>query len=292
MRIWLSGGTGFVGGAVTRALVGAGHEVTWLCHVAHPAPPAGVRVVEGDVRSEGAWADSLRGHDAVVHLVAIIREWVAKGVTFEALNVGATHRVLTAAHRAGVRRFVHMSALGVGRSGKARYMQTKARAETEVLGSGLDVTVLRPSLVFGQGAPFFALMTRLARLPVTPVIGPGNVPFQPVALDDVARAVVRALERDVSVGRVYEMGGPDVVTYRELLDHLRGGPVRAIHLPMGLMRTLAGALEASPAFPLTVDQLAMLSEPGVAQDRRWEEDLGLQAASFVAWARDRADRPV
>lgn len=290
MRVWLSGGTGFVGQAVTQELLRCGHEVTWLVHDRRPAAPEGVSTVEGDVRVEGPWVQTLRGQDAVVHLVAIIREWVSRGITFEALHVGATHRVLSAAAAAGVRRFVHMSALGVGRCQDARYMQTKARAEAEVMASALDWTVLRPSFVFGEGSPFFAMMADLSRLPVTPVVGSGAVPFQPVALEDVATAVVQSLERPVSVGRVYEMGGADVVTYRGLLDHMRGGRVRALHLPAGLMRTLAGVLEAAPAFPLTVDQLAMLGCPNVAQDRRWEDDLGIEARSFVDWAASRRRR--
>lgn len=155
------------------------------------------------------------------------------------------------------------------------------------MASGLDWTVLRPSFVFGEGSPFFSMMADLSRLPITPVVGPGTVPFQPVALEDVAAAVVRSLARPVSIGRVYEMGGPDVVTYRELLDRMRGGRVRAMHLPTGLMRAAAGVLEASPAFPLTVDQLAMLGCPNVAQDRRWEDDLGIRARSFIEWAASR-----
>lgn len=284
MRVWVSGGTGYVGGAVVEALRASGHRVTLLCHERRPAPREGVALVEGDVRLEGAWTESLEGHDAVVHLVAILREWVSRGVTFEALHVGATHRVLAAARRAGVGRFVHMSALGVGRCRGSRYFDTKAQAEEEVRRSGLAWTILRPSFVFGDASPFFALVRRLGRAPLTPVVGAGDVPFQPVALEDVATAVVRVLERSLSVGQVYEMGGPDVVTYRRLLDLAAGRPVRALTLPPALVRSVARLFEAWPAFPVTADQVAMLGCANVAGDRRWQEDLGIEPASFVAWA--------
>jgi uncharacterized protein YbjT (DUF2867 family) len=289
MRVWMSGGTGFVGQAVTEALVAAGHTVTLLCHERRPPARAGVETVDGDVRSEGDWERSLEGQDAVVHLVAIIREWVARAVTFEALHVGATHRVLSAARRHGVRRFVHMSALGVGRCANARYFETKARAEAEVTASDLEWTVLRPSFVFAAASPFFQMMDGVARAPLVPVVGRGDVPIQPVALADVAQAVVGALATGVAARQVYEIGGPDVVTYRQMLDLLAGRRVRALHLSPRVVRLIAAALEASPAFPLTADQVAMLACPNVAADRRWQEDLGVaQPRSFIAWARGRA----
>jgi uncharacterized protein YbjT (DUF2867 family) len=290
MRVFVSGGTGFVGTVLTAVLLDRGHSVTLLCHERRPPPQPRLSVVEGDVRVEGAWTSALAGHDAAVHLVAVIREWVSRGITFEALHVGATHRMLVAARRAGVRRFVHMSALGVGRCDQARYMQTKGRAEAEVMGSDVDATILRPSFIFGEGSPFFRMMAELGRAPVTPVVGRGDVAFQPVALADVALAIARCLERQASIGRTYEMGGPDVVTYRQLLDLMAPRPVRALHLPTAVVRSVAAVMEALPSFPLTVDQIALLGCPNVARDRRWEADLGIEAASFRAWARTYAGR--
>lgn len=287
MRVFVSGGTGFLGTSVTEALLADGHEVTLLCHTRLPAPRPGLNVVEGDVRVAGAWTEALRGHDSVVHLVAIIREWVSKGVTFEALHVGATHHMLDAAARAGVERFVHVSALGVGRCQGARYMQTKERAEQEVLARGRASTILRPSFIFAEESPFFQMLSALGRAPVTPVVGRGDVPFQPVSRQDVTTAIVRCLKRPQSAGRIYEMGGADIVTYRRLLDLMAGRRVHALTLPTALVRGAAALLEALPAFPLTVDQIAMLGCPSVARDRLWQEELGIDAQSFVAWAEGR-----
>lgn len=283
MRVFVTGGTGFAGPAVVGALLSHGHAVTALVH--RRAPPGAVRVVRGDVADP---ALDLAGHDAVVHLVGIIKE---KGAaTFERMHVEATWNVLAAAKRASVGRFLHMSALGA-REGATKYWDTKARAERIVRASGLDWTIFRPSFIVGEGKGFDRQWADIARLGVLPRFGKGDFLMQPVARADVAEAFARALVTPASVGKVYELGGPERFTFadyeRRLLERMRiRRPV--LPVPKGLARLGAAAFHRVPGFPADPEALDMLFEGSVTDDDAWTRDLGIrpttwhEASAFLA----------
>jgi NADH dehydrogenase len=203
------------------------------------------------------------GCDAVVHLVGIIREYRARGITFERLHVEGTLNVLAAATAAHVRRYLHMSALGTGAGAVSLYHQTKWLAEEAVRASALPWTIFRPSVIYGKGDGFVSMLAQMVeRLPVVPVIGEGRQRVQPVPVEQVAEGFRRALTRPDTVKQTYEAAGPDAVSVVELIDAvgraLGHARVRKIHLPVALMRALAGPLQAIPSFPLTTDQIRML----------------------------------
>jgi uncharacterized protein YbjT (DUF2867 family) len=272
MRVFVTGGTGFVGSRVVDALLADGHEVPLLVHRRTPPARPGVTSAKGNV-AKGEIPD-LRGHDAVVHLVGILVQ--DRNQTFETAHVGATRGVVEAAKRAGVRRYLHMSANGVD-ARDTPYFRTKADAEDIVRASGLDWTIFRPSFIAGEGKGFDAEFARVIRLsPVVPVVGGGRFFMQPVTLRDVALAFARALRTREAVGKTYCIGGPETLEFREYLPRLASlmGKRRAfVPLPKGL----ALAMARLPGFPANVDQLKMLfagnsCPPGGAD---WTRDLGI-----------------
>src|SRR5438034_1140742 len=281
-RVFVTGATGFVGRAVIQAVRAEGHVVR--CLVRRGSEPdlhgfEAIERVEGDVLAPPATLEAgMAGCDTVIHLVGIIREHPARSVTFGRIHRDATLNVLTAAARAGVRRYVHMSALGAEAHARARYHQTKWAAEEAVRASGLVWTIFRPSVIYGAGDGFVSTLARMVRrLPVVPVIGDGRQRLQPVPVEHVAAGFARAVSVETSVKQTYAVAGADVVSIHELLAliatalHRR---VRTMAVPLGLMRPMAQAFHRLPSFPVTPDQLLMLEEDNTGDARPFYETSG------------------
>lgn len=274
MRIVVVGATGYVGSAVVEEISRHGHRPVL---VARHTPHSPFEAYGGDVLTmplEGP----LAGADAVVNLIGIIRERPAHGMTFEALHVEWVERLLANMRSAGVDRLVHVSALGTRQNARSRYHQTKWQAEERIRrDDGVAATILRPSLIFGGGAPFFAMLAQIAGTPFGALIpGDGGARFDPVYRGDVARMIYAALtDPEQTAGELFEMGGPERFTLDQLVSYVarvRGlGPVAHRHLPVGLLSSLARLGERLPAFPVTVDQLMMLDESNITDDTRWHQ---------------------
>ncbi len=294
MKVLVTGATGFVGTYVVNRLLQRGHAVAVLARDPDKTRNRYNRPVEavrGDVLDTASLtaAFSVAGRDAVVHLVGIINE---KGEqTFDRMHRQAAENVIAAAKAAGVRRFLHMSAMGASEDSPSEYGRTKAAGEKAVRASGLDWTIFRPSINFGPGDGFVSLLAPIVRLNpgFIPVIGPGTTRFQPISVRDVARVFAEALEKPATIGQTYEVGGPDVLTlndiYREIAAAIGKPRKRLVHFPLWYGRLLAVLFEglarrgvlADP--PLTRDQLASLSRDNVA-------DVSATLAAFGGeWAR-------
>jgi NADH dehydrogenase len=292
-RVFVTGATGFVGRAVVQALRAEGHIPRCLVRRGSERELkglGGIERVEGDVRIRRGLAADIAGCDAVIHLVGIIREQPAHASTFEGVHVQATANVVEAASTAGVRRFLHMSALGTRPGARSRYHQTKWAAEEAVGASGLDWTIFRPAVIYGRGDGFVSMLARMVqRLPVTPVIGSGRQRLQPVPVEHVAQAFTRALGLPTTRKQTYEIAGADVVTLLELLDIIGAAlgrrRVRTIHVPMAVMRPLTRILHPLPGFPVTPDQLLMLEEDNTADPRPFLTTFGLPPAPLAAGIR-------
>jgi uncharacterized protein YbjT (DUF2867 family) len=262
--ILVTGGTGYVGSRLMRKLVEQGRAVRLLVRDearARRVFPTGVTFARGDVTEPATLAAALKGVDAVIHLVAIIRE--RGGATFETVNYRGTVNIVDAERAAGVRRHMQMSALGALPDPAFPYHDTKYRAEQYVMASGLDWTIFRPSIIFGPGDQFFSTLAGLARLPAPFVLPDGGTArFQPVWRDDVADAFIAALDDPATIRQTYELGGPDVLSYKEMVGILMDVTGRhrpLLPLPAGLLKPAAFAFDKLlPSPPVTPEQLKML----------------------------------
>jgi NADH dehydrogenase len=280
-RIFVTGATGFVGHAVVRALLAHGFLVRCLVRPGSEAALRGFESIDrvpGDVLEPGGLAASVEGCGGFIHLVGIIREHRARGITFDRLHTQATANMLALAHEAGVKRYIQMSALGTRPGATSRYHQTKWQAEEVVRASALDWTIMRPSLIYGPGDEFISVLARmLRRLPVMPVLGDGQYRVQPVTVDHVAEGFARALQAPAAVAQTYEIGGPEACRFVDLLDEVGAAigrrRVRKLHVPLGIVKAMTRALGWMPLFPVTRDQLIMLEEGSVTDPRRFYADF-------------------
>jgi NADH dehydrogenase len=247
-----------------------------------------VKVFKGDILDPASLEPGLAGVEAVLHLVGIISE--VGDSTFENVHTTGTRNVVQVAGRAGVRRFVHMSALGTKPNAQARYHQSKWAAEEIVRASGLEFTSFRPSLIYGPGDHFVNLFAKIIRWsPILPIFGEGEAKFQPVPVETVANAFVKALAEPRSVGETIDLCGPETFTLPELLDEILRGMRRKrmkLHIPLAVARGQAAMLEfifprlLSKAPPLNRDQLLMLQEDNVGDPQRAKELFQLRSPRF------------
>lgn len=271
--IVVTGAAGFVGSHVVPALTEAGHAIIALVRREQdrgrvldrlgPDQQSHVEIRIADVADAASLPGTLTGADGVVHLAAIPRDWDG-GASLRLVNTEGTRNVVAAAREAGVRRFVHLGAMGVVDDPDLHYASSKARAIALVRDSGLDWTVLSPSVMYGPRDGFFNLIAGLVRLSpgVVPLTGRGTARFQPLAVSDFARTVVLTLGDRGTIGHEHQLGGPRYWTYREIVEEvLRGMGKRRLLVPMpvALIRLVAGAAELVRApFPASTDQLRQL----------------------------------
>lgn len=289
-KVLILGGTGFVGRHVCEKLQRAGWQMTVPTRRAVNAAAVQhlprLTVIKADVHDPQQLEQLLPGHDAVVNLVAILH---GSEAAFERTHVELPRKIAAACRASGVRRLVHVSALGVSEDGPAMYQRSKARGEALLRAAGLDLTVLRPSVIFGAGDRFLNLFAQLqAVFPLMPLAG-AQARFQPVWVEDVAEAVVRCLADPATIGQTFDCAGPDVLTLADLvrLAGRHGSRERpVIPLPMAIGRLQALMMELAPGEPLMsrdnldamrVDNVATGQHPGLAA-------LGLQPASVRAVA--------
>ncbi|MEM9402160.1 MAG: NAD(P)H-binding protein [Pseudomonadota bacterium] len=274
MRVAIVGGTGFIGSYFVDALLAAGHIPRLLVR---PGSADKLReadrceIVEGDVADEAALARLVTDSDAVSFNIGILREERSKGITFKALQQDAAVRTLNAAKAAGVSRFLLMSANGVRADGTA-YQKTKHAAEQAAMASGLDVTVFRPSVVFGDPRGLMEIGTQLyndvVRLPIP---APGfisgfspstsTVSMSPVHVRDVTDAMLATLVDDSSIGKTFVLGGPEILAWSEMIRRVARATGRTkwvLPAPVPLVRIPVSLLDWIPGFPVTTDQLDML----------------------------------
>ena len=271
--VLVTGANGFVGSHAIPALLEAGHRVLALVRDDQAADIVGRRLPEasrasvelrrGDINRPDTLGAALAGADAVVHLAAIPRDW-DNGATLRLVNSEGTRNVVQAMRTAGVDRLVHLGALGVVDEPDLHYGSSKAKAMAIVRDSGLRWTILSPSLLFGPRDGFFNILAGLVRMSpgIVPITGKGLARFQPLAIEDLARALVMALGDEAYVERELLLGGPRYWTYREIMEEvLRGmGRRRAlVPMPVALIRLVAGAAEKFRLpFPVATDQLRQL----------------------------------
>ncbi len=227
--ILVTGGTGFVGESVVRELCGSGYSVRVMTRnvsrTQKLAQIEGVEIVEGDIYQPEDVALACREAQAVIHLVGILHQSFAN--PFEKVHVEATRSVIEGVKKAGVNRYIHMSALGTRMNARSQYHRTKWAGEEIVRTSGLEWTIFRPSLIFGPGDGFVNFLTKFLTYPLNvlslytfPRLGGGKSLFQPIAVENVAQAFVRALSHEDSIGRTYDLCGEEQLSLTEILQKI------------------------------------------------------------------------
>lgn len=306
MKTAIIGGTGFVGGYIVEALLDAGHEPHVLVRPGSRDKllrSAECVVTEGDLDSPESIDAVVAGCDAVIYNVGILREVPRQGITFEALQYRGAESVAHAASRAGVQRFLLMSANGID-SAMTPYQTTKLRAEAMIRDSGLDYTIFRPSVIFGdpRGTMEFAtqLYRDMVRVPL-PAVGfhtglspaRGELLMSPVHVRDVADAFVNALSDASTVGKCYVLGGPEVLSWPQMLQRIATAVGRTkliLPMPIGLMKLGATLFEWLPFFPVTRDQLTMLADGNTAEPDQLSGLIKRRPAEFSPENLDYLDR--
>lgn len=289
MKIALIGGTGFVGGYLVDALLAAGHDINILARPGSEGKlrSGSVHVVSGDLSSHAVLHDALEGCDAVIYNVGILREFPRRGITFEQTQYQGVVDTVATAKEAGVSRMLLMSAIGVKDPG-TRYQATKRRAELHALSSGLDVTVLRPSVIFGDPRGTMEFATQLYRdmvRPPIPAAGFAGVSMSPVHIEDVADAFIAALGDTSTIGKTIELAGPEILSWKEMVRQIADAAGKSkviLPVPIWIMRVGATLFDWLPFYPVTRDQLTMLEEGNTASSAALEAMIGRAATRFSA----------
>jgi NADH dehydrogenase len=266
------GGSGFLGRYVVQRLAKQG----WMVRAAERRPdealflkPLGeigqITPIAANIRHQASVEAAIVGADAVVNLVGLLYQ--SGRQRFDAVHVEGAGRVAAAARKAGASRFVQISAIGADPASPAAYGRTKAAGEAAVKAAFPDATVLRPSIVFGPEDQFFNRFARMARMsPALPLIGGGHTKFQPVYVGDVADAVMAAIDRNDSQGKTYELGGPEIRSFRELMTQMLAEIGRRrllVPVPFAIASLQGALLQLLPMPPLTLDQVRLLKRDNV-----------------------------
>lgn len=294
MKVFVTGASGFVGEEILRQLQHAGHSIRilarnpQLARVQAIAAKYSAEVHPGDVLDVASLPNGLKGVDAIIHLVGIISELGRN--TFESVHTLGTENLLVAAGTSGVKRLVHMSALGTRLNARSCYHRSKWAAEEFVRLSGLDYTIFRPSIIYGSGDHFVNLFEKMSRFsPILPVMGAGKSKMQPVPVADVATCFVRALTEPKSIGQTFDLCGDEVLSFNQILETILEVTERErflLHIPWFLARWQAAALESvfpwllGVAPPLNRDQLIMLGEDNVGNPQPANDLFQLKPIPF------------
>jgi NADH dehydrogenase len=290
------GGSGFVGRHVVRALAKRGYRIRVAVRrpdlAVHLMPAGGtgqIHAVQANVRFRDSVDRAVAGSDAVINLVGILAN--AGAQTFDAVQARGPEAIGEAAKAAGVTRVVHMSAIGSDPESASEYGRSKAAGEAAMRAAVPDAVIMRPSIVFGPEDDFFNRFAAMARLsPALPLIGGGETRFQPVFVGDVAEAFADAVDGKATPGTTYELGGPEVKTFRELMEFVLTETRRKrflVPLPWRLAEFQAGLLELLPKPLLTRDQVALLKvdnvvSPAAETEHRTLAGLGIDSRSIAA----------
>ena len=280
MLVLVTGATGFLGRRVVPELLARRHQVRCLVHSPGRERLFDHREVEihyGSVLNPESLGPAMHGVQSVVHLVGIIR--TGRGSSFDRVHRQGTAIVAEAAKEAGAREIIYVSAMGATPDPKYPYLHSKRQAELQVTSSGMGYTILRPSVIFGEGDEFMTALAGLVRLgPVVPVIGSGRNRMQPVAVEDVARCVADSVGNSLVKGRTINLGGPHRLSCNDLLEEVAlamGRRLRLAHIPTALAWPAVALLQnVLPRPPVTTAQLRMLGIRNVAEGPDMEQAFG------------------
>lgn len=289
MNILITGITGFVGSHLAARWAAQGHHVRGLVRKpgarGHLAANVSVEFVQGDITKPETLANAMRGMDAVVHLVAIPYE--SGSATYTAINAQGTRNVVQAAEAAGVKRFLQQSALAADSKSQYAYLRSKGEGEDAVRASKLNWTIFRPSVLVGEEDEFANALARwLVLTPLAfPLVGDGQARFQPLWIEDMVTLMTQALNDPKSIGRTYEVGGPEQLTYEAMVKQILFALQRKrllLKIPVPLMRPVIKIMEiVLPKPPATTSLLDLLNVDNTATPDAVEREFGFKPRRFA-----------
>ncbi len=295
--ILITGATGYIGSHLVKRLVAQGERPRCLVRSANRAanilPIDKVEIIEGATTHPTSLGAAVQGIETIVHtafMTADLKE--SKGNTYEETNVHGTTNLLNAARAAGVTRVIELSGLGTRPDKPGSYMQGRYLAEKLLMDSGLEWTIIRPSVLFGKGASFIkGLADLIHSAPILPLIGGGKIMFQPIYVEDVVTVVIKALQDPArTTGKIYTIGGPEYYTFTQVLDELlqATGCRRAkVYAPLPLVGIGAAVMEAVlPKPPLTRAAMTLFSFDNITDLTSVEHDFGFKPTSFHQYLRE------
>lgn len=279
--ILVTGGTGFVGSHLMKRL--ASERIQTRCLVRKTSDTQklkelGIEVAYGDVLDKESLKKAVEDVETVIHLVGIIVE--KKGATFEIIHTQGTRNLVDASKAAGVRRFIYISALGARENARSRYHKTKWEAERAVINSGMEYVIFRPSIMIGEGGEFITMLSKIVRrAPIIPIID-GKSKVQPIYVENTVDCIIKSLTDPKTTNRIFEIAGPDQITYKELFLILMEVLVidnPTFQIPITFMWPVAFILEGvieKP--PITTQQLIMLQEDNICDIREMQDVFNLK----------------
>lgn len=292
--ITVFGGSGFIGRYVVRALAKSGHRIRVAVRrpdLAGHVQPLGavgqIKAIQANLRYRWSIDRALEGADAAINLVGILNEGGRQ--TFDAVQAFGPRAVGEAARAAGIDNIVHISAIGADQPSTIGYMRSKAEGESGLLDAAPQSVIMRPSIVFGAEDGFFNRFAAMARLsPVLPLIGGGRTRFQPVFAGDIGEAIAAAIDGAARRGAIYELGGPEVLTFRECLKRMLAVTQRSrtlLPIPWSIAKVIGKVGNVLPGAPITSDQVRMLQfdnivSPEAEADARTLKGLGIEPTAL------------
>ena len=300
MKVFIAGGSGYIGRALVRQLSLAGHECRVLCRNPESerqrlAEEKNIYPVRGDIveYTPSQLAKLIDKSDAVINLVGIIIEKGTAG--FEKIHVEGTRKLTLAAEEAGVNRFIQMSALGTRDNAVSRYHKTKWEAELLVRNMKFDWTIFRPSIVFGEEDEFINVFAGMARfLPVLPLIGGGHGKLQPIWVEDVCHCFVKSLSMPETFGKTFDQGGEHVLSLRDLIELIVSAMGRKrflAPLPFLIAKIQAKIFNLLPIKPpFTEDQITMLKEDNICDSSEMQDVFKIKPLSLHAYLKRKFEK--
>ncbi len=286
-KIFITGGTGFVGRQIIKGLFQKGYHLTCLIREGSESKlpiPKNIEIVYGDISKAENLKGNLEGLDAIIHLVGIIREFPKRGITFHKIHFQGSKNIIDIAVKEGVKRFILMSALGAEPNADTSYHKTKAQAEEYLKSSGLSFTIIKPSIIYGTEDQFVNTFAQIIkRMPFIPIIGDGTYQLQPISVKNVSEAFVKSLELPSAENESFEAGGPDKLEFNTIVDiisNVLGKKARKIHIPASIFKAIVMIMQRYSFFPITLDQMEMLLSGNICDERRFFDTFQIIPVSF------------
>lgn len=284
--VLVTGATGFIGGRLTRRLVGAGIPVRALARSASAQVAPGAELVVGDLTDHASLARACDGVSAVISCAAITGDKKAPPGGYDAVNAEGITALAEAATKAGAGRLIHFGGIDTAGAKPGPYLAGRRRGEEGIKAAGVPWTILQPSVQFGPKSPFIHAMAGLVKAPIVPVAGNGRTRIQMIHVDDVCRAAQECLTGDARLGRYIELGGPAAIEYDDVLDvigkAMGKAKVRKVHAPMSIVKLQAKLLQVLPNPPVTPAAVELLEKDNVAAGLDVvEREFGFQPVGFA-----------